>query len=388
MNLNKKDSKALLSRYEQGICSEEERLFVEEHYQAIAAQAVDKEYEISAKALKKDTWDAIENHIQHKATITIKFRWIAVAASILLILGFVGYKFMVKHVEELPAAAVFVHKPVLIEELRSANKPISVNQTPSEAEKLPHIVLSDGKIVPLKDFAGEIMANSDGLYYADGHSINVKANQNTIHTLTTPKGYDCKFTLADGTVVWLNAESSISFPLVFSAKSREVSLTGEAYFDVTHDANRPFIVKAKNQAIRVLGTEFNVRAYDREAISRTTLVEGSVEVTMNNYRAVLKPMEQLVLMDNKLTKTNRFDMESVIAWKNGHFRFKGRLKEVMEDLARWYDVDLDYRLDASQNVELEAALTRSRPLPEIIDIVQAATGYKLILKERRLIIMK
>ncbi len=152
--------------------------------------------------------------------------------------------------------------------------------------------------------------------------------------MRTPRGGQYKLTLPDGTDAWLNAASSITFPTVFSGKERKVRITGEVYFEVAKNAKQPFIVEAKSEIINVLGTSFNVSAYEEESI-KTSLLEGAVKIADK----VLKPGEAFI--NGKVVKTN---IEQDIAWKNGNFYFDdAELKDILRQFTRWYDIEVIYQ---------------------------------------------
>jgi ferric-dicitrate binding protein FerR (iron transport regulator) len=173
------------------------------------------------------------------------------------------------------------------------------------------------------------------------NGTNEKPTEITYNTLSTPKGGQYQLILPDGSKVWLNAASSIRYPTAFVGNSRIVEITGEAYFEVMHNSKVPFEVKTRSQVIEDIGTSFNVNAYTDEAAIRTTLLEGAVKVD----NVVLKPGEQAEA-DNgtqKITVIKGVDIQRAVAWKNGIFSFKDAdLKTVMRQLARWYNVDVEY----------------------------------------------
>jgi ferric-dicitrate binding protein FerR (iron transport regulator) len=152
-------------------------------------------------------------------------------------------------------------------------------------------------------------------------------------------------TLADGSRVWLNAGSSIKYPVAFISKERKVEITGEAYFEVAHNASKPFIVTKGETSITVLGTHFNVNTYDDEDALRITLLEGSVAVKRESSNVKLKPGEQAVLSatSHSLLTTGSVDTDAVMAWKNGFFQFNNTpIDVIMRQVEKWYDVDVVY----------------------------------------------
>ncbi|NQX38475.1 FecR protein [Pedobacter steynii] len=208
--------------------------------------------------------------------------------------------------------------------------------------------LGNGKTIQLSDAKTGLVLGSDDLQYNDGTRVESKSvseeetSQNKdVETLTasTPRGGTYQVTLSDGTHVWLNADSKLLFPSKFTGNSRIVTLVGEGYFEVAHNKAKPFKVRTAGQELEVLGTHFNVNAYTDELSTRTTLLTGSVKV---NNNIVLLPGDQAML-SNGVTRVSRVDVDEVVAWKNGFFVFKGsNLGEVMRQLSRWYNLDVDF----------------------------------------------
>ena len=159
------------------------------------------------------------------------------------------------------------------------------------------------------------------------------------NTLTTPRGGQYQLTLPDGTKVWLNAASSLTYPTVFTGDNRAVEMTGEAYFEVAHDKKHPFTVKAGGQTIEDIGTQFNVNAYTDEPAQVTTLLEGAVKVGGH----LLRPGEKATVTGGGVIDVTKGDPEGAVAWKNGLFDFTDAgLQTVMRQLSRWYNVDVTY----------------------------------------------
>jgi ferric-dicitrate binding protein FerR (iron transport regulator) len=184
--------------------------------------------------------------------------------------------------------------------------------------------------------------------------------------------------LPDGTQVWLNAASSLRFPTVFSGKTREVQLSGEGYFEVTHDTKKPFITnilsaKGNGGRVEVLGTHFNINAYEDENTIKTTLLEGKVKVSsmVNGQWSILKPGEQAIASSHSpLTIDHSPDLMQVIAWKNGFFEFNNMpLPAIMRQISRWYDVDVS--LEASYpNKRFGGRISRKLNLSNIISMLE------------------
>lgn len=211
------------------------------------------------------------------------------------------------------------------------------NSEPIEPGKNKAILtLSTGKQVVLDDSQKTVISDAGvEIEKVAGQLIYGKTDIVAFNTMTTPKGGQYKIVLPDGTQVWLNAASSITYPTVFTNNERRVSVTGEVYFEVTKNAALPFRVKLSDDSeIQVLGTNFNVNSYADEPAMKTTLIEGSVRI--NN--SILRPGEAYT--NGKVIKANT---EEAVAWKNGLFIFhKTDLQSVMRQLARWYDVEVKY----------------------------------------------
>jgi hypothetical protein len=178
--------------------------------------------------------------------------------------------------------------------------------------------------------------------YNKNNSIVTPPAAIAYNTMSTPRGGQYHLILADGTNVWLNAASSIKFPVVFNGNQRKVQITGEAYFEVAHDKTKPFRVESDGQTVEVLGTHFNVNTYADENDIKTTLLEGSVKIKAGNKSYLLKPGEQSHLKNGDVSITQA-DMDEALAWKNGVFHFNDAgIESVMKQISRWYDVDVKY----------------------------------------------
>lgn len=165
------------------------------------------------------------------------------------------------------------------------------------------------------------------------------------NTVATPKGGQYHIVLPDGSGVWLNAASSLQFPTSFKGKERKVEITGEVYFEIAHKAKMPFIVKANDAEIAVLGTHFNVMAYSDEKVLKTTLLEGSVKVSRAGKSAMLSPGQQARIrsISDNINVVDNIDTEKEMAWKRGYFQFQDdNLEDIMRQISRWYDVDVTY----------------------------------------------
>ena len=238
------------------------------------------------------------------------------------------------------------------------------------------ITLDNGTSIALSEEKKGVVV-SGGLAYTDGTSI--ETGPTSFATLHTPNGGQYRLTLPDGTEVWLNAASSLRYPSVFRGNTREVELTGEAYFAVKPQEDKPFVVSSAGQKVKVLGTEFNVNHYANQAVSVTTLINGRVEVENMQTRHVhrLEPGQQsLVSAANTAVRTVA-DAADYVAWKNGYIIMTGAtLLDVVPQLERWYDVHFD--MQASPSIKAYIALNRQAKLSEVLDAL--ALNYQVNFK--------
>lgn len=260
------------------------------------------------------------------------------------------------------------------------------------------LTLADGSLISLSDVRSGIIALQQGVQvektedgevrYRTGDQQQQTAETNTV---STPNGGQYRITLPDGSKAWLNASSSLTYPVQFSDNERRVKMTGEVYFEIARlkkprsKENVPFYVQTEKQQIRVLGTHFNVNAYNNEPAVRTTLVEGSVRVEARHGQSVLlRPGEQAVLTDN--IEVQRADIQQQLAWKDGDFIFKGEtLESILRQVARWYDIEVEYPTHLGK-LRYNGMISRSQPLSIIVEMLQTNKKVKAALKERRLIV--
>ena len=199
------------------------------------------------------------------------------------------------------------------------------------------------------------------------------SRQASLNTLTTPRGGQYFLELPDGSKVWLNSASSIRYPVVFTGKSREVELKGEAYFEITSNADHPFKVKVGELSVDVLGTSFNINAYGEEGVIRTTVLEGGVKVSLpKDKAAVLAVNEQAVCnpFSHDIQLARDIDPEDVIAWKNGLFQFNNAsIESIMRQVGRWYDADIVYTKGVTHRFSGE--IPRDVPVSTLLKMLES-----------------
>ncbi len=208
------------------------------------------------------------------------------------------------------------------------------------------------------------------------------------NTITTPVGGKYSVILPDGSKVWLNSKSSLRFPTSFTGEERSVQMTGEVYFEVVKNPKQPFKVRSGGTEISVLGTHFNVMAYNDEADQKTTLLEGSIHLSTGNFSKLLKPGQQASINQSTgIAVSNNIDLEAVMAWRNDLFVFKDmEIKDIARQLSRWYDVQVVFKGTPSK-IPYTGTIAKDVALSEILSMLQF-TGLKYELNDHVLTIIE
>jgi transmembrane sensor len=307
--------------------------------------------------------------------------WLRVAAAAVIIFFITGAYFLLVPGKSTPDNAKLVQQT-------------SVDDISAPVENKAIIALSDGRIISLSGLDHGLLANdgdtrlvkqSDGqLVYQTTTVGPAKTMLN--NTLYNPKGSKViNVVLADGSRVWLNSASSITYPVEFVGNERKVTIKGEAYFEVAHNEQKPFKVVKKGVEVTVLGTHFNVAAYDDEEAMKVSLLQGSVKVTEGNHKVLLLPGQQAQVRSGIEVKPD-IDPEQVVAWKNGFFSFSNTsLQEVMQQMARWYDVDIKYEGQVPQR-QFGGKIRRSSSMKEALKILEES-GVHYRVNEREIVIL-
>lgn len=254
------------------------------------------------------------------------------------------------------------------------------------------LVLDDGSAIDLDSAAAGKLAqqgnmqvmNRDGqlLYQQDATA----EKRSLYNTLKTGRGQMYPVKLSDGSAVWLNSSSSIRFPVAFNEQERRVEITGEAYFEVAHNDKKPFLVSVNGVEVQVVGTIFNINSYNDEGTMKTTLLRGAVKVKKGNEQVMIKPGEQAEVTDKTIRVHAGVNVNKEVAWKNGLFYFRNdNLKTIMRQIARWYDIDVVYEGNISDD-EISGKIYRNANLSEVLkllnvlDVNYTIEGKKLIIK--------
>ncbi|WP_312791326.1 FecR domain-containing protein [Sphingobacterium sp.] len=319
----------------------------------------EKDFHRIQKRAKNRLLDEIGTTERKSATLKY-LRYISAAAAVLLI-GFFAYNFW-------PST-----ENIASEELLAS--------VPAGKERAI-ITLGNGQKIDLEQLnLNQRIQTGDVIIVKNGNGqisyLNAKNNKPIVqkNSMQTPKGATYDLTLADGTLVTLNAESKITYPTSFTEGNRVVELQGEAYFHVRKTSNKSkFIVKTKDQHVEVLGTQFNINAYPETGKIQTSLAEGSVLVSLekdNKSRVRLLPNEQAVFKQGGLS-VHKIDIEEALSWKNGQFYFNGNnTAEVLQQIARWYNITITYQANSNKE-QYSGKIPRNLSLDKLIKLLNFA----------------
>ena len=382
--MDDKKIRDILEKYQAGLCSEEEKAWVESWYLHLSDTSEEPELqEPEMASAKKDVWKAIASQrpdVSPGRRLVPLYYKTALAAAVLLVMGFAFYFLADRTVSSPDTGLVANNDPVR----PGGNK--------------AYLTLADGKQINLSDREDGILLEQGGMrvvkkqsgelvYEASGKTSPVTgpAGNNTIET---PVGGQYQAILPDGTKVWLNSSSSLSYPVQFAANERKVTLHGEGYFEVKSDKGRPFRVVSEKQTIEVLGTKFNVNTYEDETAVKTTLLEGSVRVSLDHaVSRILRPGEQASTTGGNI-HIYPVDTDQVVAWKNGDFAFEGiALKDIMRQISRWYGVEVVYRHDIG-DIRFGGSISRSKDIQEVLKVLSMTRGVNFKLEGRRVLVMQ
>ncbi|TCC87264.1 FecR family protein [Pedobacter frigiditerrae] len=353
----------ILRKFNQGIASPEEVEFLEKYYNLFE----EKESFLNCQTpqlqetIKHDIKNKVDAEINLQTKTSSLFnnnylRYFA-AASILLVLSVTGY-FALKS---------------------PTYQAIGKNNDFTPGVNTATLELANGTKILLDTAAKGVIAQLDGIkvYKNAAGEIQYKVQsapemeEVTFNTITTPKGGQYQVVLHDGSKVWLNAASSLKYPTAFKGKDRTVTITGEAYLEVAKNKQMPFKVTCGKQTIEVLGTHFNVNAYEDEATIKTTLLEGAVRVSADRNSTTIVPGEQTSYdySAGSLQKKT-VDVEQEMAWKNGLFSFKGEdVKAIMRQISRWYNVEIEYSGSVTDE-KFYGQISRNSKLSEVFAILE------------------
>jgi transmembrane sensor len=307
-------------------------------------------------------------------------RWVWIAASLLLVVASTGLFIIGKHSSKSTIGGAYVTAP-------------QNDVMPGTSGAI--LKLEDGSSIVLdKASNGNLVQQGNTLVVKSGAAISYvyknAQGENQVHynTVETPRGRQYQLVLQDGTKVWLNAASSIKFPVAFIGNERTVEITGEAYFEVAKNREKPFHVMCNGSMIEVLGTHFNVNAYPDEETTNTTLLEGSVRVVKGSSEKTIKPGEQAqISIDGNLHTTSNVNVDEVVAWKNNAFLFDNTdVKKLMRQLSRWYNVDIVFKGATEEPLSFNGSISRASNLSIVLKMLESTGDVKFTIDGNKLIV--
>lgn len=370
----KQTPEELIKKYNEGSCNEAEKALVESWHLSELARSIFEPAEETIKAVNAKMRLAIVAHAQQDKRTRILWPRIAAAAVLLIFLSLAAY--------------VYFHK--------ARNPQIYVNDIAPGNTK-PVLILANGKKIILDNKNSERLAQQGAVivkYNASGQPIyitpKIAVADIQLNTLTNPRGSKViSLILADGTLVKLEAGSSITYPTAFAGNDRKVTTTGKVYFEVTHDINKPFFTSTNGQIIKDLGTQFIVDAYGDEPMMKTTLIQGSVKVSKADKNTLLKPGQQSIFQSGKdMIVVKTADINKETAWINGDFNFRNEeLDIIMRELARVYDIDDITYEDGTKSLLFYGTVSRSRNLSAVLALMETTGKIHFEIKGRRVAVL-
>jgi transmembrane sensor len=370
MSMKNKEAEELLLKYKAGTATAEEKALVETWY----ARFKDRVSTVSGNQVLADqaeSWAIFEREYANGAKVTKLWPRIAIAAAAVaaITLGMWLY-YTPRHPDagQDPGSAQYVNDI-------------------APGKNGATVTLANGKVIQLSDAKTGVVIGDGRIVYSSPDDIgthdevaSIPRNDVMQMTASTARGQTYQFTLPDGTKVWLNADSKISFPSQFTGKERKIMLEGEAYFEVVHNAKQPFRVESKGQIVEDIGTEFNINAYADEGSTKTTLIEGSAAVN----KLVLKPNQQSVLTNNNQIKVTEVDSDLAVAWKNNEFMFASEsIETVMKMVERWYNVEVVY-VGKKTTERFSGGVSRFDNVSKVLQIVESTGAVHFKIEGRKI----
>lgn len=387
--ITKEEFLALYEKYMSGQCTTDEKKLLDAYRDEMTLAEDGWEDDlVKEDDVRARIWQRLSDSrkvVQLPKRKIAKYRWLQVAAVLAVVLF---------------ASIFFIQR-------KKNHETDTVKLTNKVAPILPggnkaYLTLANGSRIVLDDAQNGKLATRPGVtisktgngmlvyHFTNSNNNNTAAVTPEFNTITTPRGGQYQVVLEDGTRVWLNAASSIKFPQAFTGTTREVELSGEAYFEVAKNKAKPFIVQANGTKVQVFGTHFNINAYADNNSITTTLLEGSVRMSSGSSAVMLLPGQQGdAVINGSAIKVSPADIQQTMAWKNGLFIFHDlNITEVMKQVGRWYDVDVEYSDDDVKKNEFGGTISKYKNINELLDVMVLTRSIHYKIEGRRVIIMK
>lgn len=275
------------------------------------------------------------------------------------------------------------------------NKDYNFAKVAEIGSKKAVLTLADGSKIKLHEYNTQRFSEKDGTQIIKDSTNNISYNTSTTgsveliyNTIEVPRGGEYSLTLSDGTKVWLNADTKLRYPVRFENNRRNVYLTGEAYFEVAHNTKAPFKVRAHDSEVKVLGTSFNISAYDEQEIIATTLVEGSVQIKNLGNNKILEPGEQsTIIRGRNQIEVRDVDTHLFTSWVNGVYEFEGvELEYIMAQLGRWYDVKFFFTEEQYKHIRFTGAIKRDKSFGFALQMIENVADVKFAVKGNYIVV--
>ncbi|WP_342327565.1 FecR domain-containing protein [Pedobacter sp. FW305-3-2-15-E-R2A2] len=402
--MNREQVIELIRKYNEGSASKEEIRLVENWFVKQSELRQREPEDVDYLDVKRQMWLNIDQQIdrpvlERRLDIAparrsrLRFRIVAAAAVFIIAI-----------------TAVFFYS-----NYKDVNGPQIVENDINPGKNKAVLTLANGQKISLTDALNGELAQQAGVTIsktANGQLIYQAApnssgkNTAEYNTIEAPRGGQWQVILPDGSKVFLNASSSLKYPVSFATKERKVELKGEAYFEISHNKKSPFRVIAKGQTVEVLGTHFNIMSYDDEKTVKTTLLSGSVKVSSNGSNVagvnavgikaaktaaeflILKPGEQSQVSPGNMKLIHDVDLEDVLAWKNGYFKFNENLRSIMTKVSRWYDVEVVYETQPDPEFKFKGEISRDKNISELLNMLDYTGNVHFKIEGRRVIVKK
>lgn len=404
MQMNREQVIELIRKYNEDLASKEEIRLVENWFVKQSELRQREPEDVDYLDVKRQMWLNIDQQIdrpvlERRLDIAparksrLRFRIVAAAAVLIIAI-----------------TAVFFYS-----NYKDVNGPQIVENDINPGKNKAVLTLANGQKISLTDALNGELAQQAGVTIsktANGQLIYQAApnasgkNTAEYNTIEAPRGGQWQVILPDGSKVFLNASSSLKYPVSFATKERKVELKGEAYFEISHNKKSPFRVIAKGQTVEVLGTHFNIMSYDDEKTVKTTLLSGSVKVSSNGSNVagvnavgikavkpaaeflILKPGEQSQVSPGNMKLIHDVDLEDVLAWKNGYFKFNENLRSIMTKVSRWYDVEVVYETQPDPEFKFKGEISRDKNISELLNMLDYTGNVHFKIEGRRVIVKK
>lgn len=381
----KSDLKNIIKRYLKGKASSKEEAFLGKYYDLFDREedVLDDMAETKQQALKDEIKEGIWAHVrkEHRSVKVIRMAKYPYHVAAVAVLAFllIGTYFIYTFRDH---GGVNEPEKSFVQSVHPESGP-SVILTLANGDTLMVDHIDQGEVVQQDGMSIEKSENGTLIYTIAAGTDDRTTQENVFNTIHTPKGKQFQLNLSDGTKVWLNAETSLTYPVHSTSHNTLVELDGEAYFEVSKQRGRQFVVKAKQTETKVLGTKFNVNAYRDAPAVTTSLLEGQVSLMSGSVSRLLSPGKQGIVQDGRLAiEIVDMDIEEVMAWRNGYFMFNNiDVKTMMNMIRRWYDIEVVYEGNV-EHTKFIGTVGRFENIEQLLSAIEMTGGVRFRIENK------